>query len=538
MLLLPWLHAFEVLGNIGLPVLLLYPVGTLVLGTLLENTISRKRIQDELFRAERKYRQVHDVLQGVVESPDDVAIVALDRDYRHLVFNNNHRVRMENKWGVGVEAGVNMLECIGDPSDRQRAKGNFDRALAGEAFTIVEEYGGFWYENVCGPLRDDEGYIIGLTLFLTDITKRRMAELKIEQEAVRRRIFIEQSRDGIVVLDLEGKVFEANQGFADMLGYSLQEVLSLHIWDWDVQYSKKGVRGMLECVDDTGDHFESLHRRRDGSLLDVDITSNAASFGEQKLIFCVCRDITGRKRAEKELIRARLEAESSSRVKSEFLANMSHELRTPLNAIIGFSDMLKDSKQPDDKQLRYAVNINYSGRHLLALINDILDLSKVEAGKMELDSVSFSVFQVIDEVITMMGPLASKKSIDPVVEDRFEDGTIFADRLKFKQIIYNLLSNAIKFTPEGGKVSVRVKRIEGGVEVCVRDSGIGIPEDMQKEVFDPFIQVDASDSRIYEGTGLGLSLVKHFVKMHGGRIRLESREGEGSNFTFTIFQGP
>ncbi len=534
MLLLPWPHAFEVLRHIALPVMLLYPAGTVLLGTLLENTLFLKRTRDELVKAERKYRQAHNILQGVVESPEGVAIFALDTEYRHLFFNKNHRVRMEQKWGVTVEEGVNMLECIGESSDRERAKANFDRALAGEAFTIVEEYGEYWYENAYGPLRDDSGHIIGLTLFLFDITKRRRAEIKIEQEAVRRRIFIEQSRDGIVVLDLEGGVFEANQRFADMLGYSSEEVASLHVWEWDAQSSKEKIREILQNVDEAGEHFETVHKRKDGSLLDVDITSNAARFGEQKLIFCVCRDITDRKRAEKELINARMEAEASSRAKSEFLANMSHELRTPLNAIIGFSDMLKDSGLPDDKQLRYAGNINESGRHLLALINDILDLSKVEAGKMELDLVCFSVFQVIDEVITMMGPIASKKGISPVVEDRFEDDTIFADRLKFKQIIYNLLSNAIKFTPEGGNVSVRVKRIDDGVEVCVRDSGIGIPEDMQKEVFDPFTQVDASDSRMYEGTGLGLSLVKHFVKMHGGRVRLESREGEGSTFTFTI----
>ncbi len=534
MLLLPWPHAFEVLRRIALPVMLLYPVGTLLLGTLLENTISRKRVQDELEKAERESRQAHNILQGIMESPETVSILALDRDCRHLSFNENHRVRMEQKWGVTVKAGVNMLDCIGDPSDRERVKANFDRVLAGEAFTIVEEYGGYWYENAYGHLKDDAGNIIGLTLFLTDITKRRKAEIKIEQEAVRRRIFIEQSRDGIVVLDLEGGVFEANQRFADMLGYSSEEIASLHVWEWDAQSSKEEVRERLQYVDGIGEHFETIHCRKDGSLLDVDITSNAAMFGEQKLIFCVCRDISERKRAEEELIRARMEAEASDRSKSEFLANMSHELRTPLNAIIGFSDMLKDSRQPEDKQLRYAGNINESGRHLLALINDILDLSKVEACKMELDPVSFSVFQVIEEVITMMGPLASKKELDMVVENRFEDDIIVADRLKFKQIIYNLLSNSIKFTPEGGNVSVRVKRIDGGVEVCVRDSGIGIPEDMQKKVFDPFTQVDASDSRMYEGTGLGLSLVKHFVKMHGGSVRLESREGEGSTFTFTI----
>ncbi|MBN2109670.1 MAG: PAS domain-containing protein [Methanosarcinaceae archaeon] len=169
-----------------------------------------------------------------MESPEDIAIFALDREYRYLAFNKNHQSMMEKIWGVRIKAGTSILSYLKDPAISEKAKVNFDRVLAGEEFTLIEEYGdpalnGGWYANTYSPLKDDEGNIIGLNLILTDITERKRAEIKIAEEAVRRRVLIEQSSDGIVILDRNGKVFEANQKYADMLGYSPEEVLKLHI---------------------------------------------------------------------------------------------------------------------------------------------------------------------------------------------------------------------------------------------------------------------------------------------------------------------
>jgi len=231
-----------------------------------------------------------------------------------------------------------------------------------------------------------------------------------------------------------------------------------------------------------------------------------------------------------------LELAAASRTKSEFLANMSHELRTPLNSIIGFSEILHDGVfgPVNEKQAKYVNNVLVSGKHLLQLINDILDLSKVEAGKMELDCKDFSVHGAINEVRTLTTSIAAKKRIvlDVSVDESLTK--IYADEGKFKQILYNLLSNAIKFTPEHGSIMVHARQNLDMAEISVTDSGIGISGENQKKLFQPFTQADASTSREYGGTGLGLSLVRKFSELLGGTVWVESEPGKGSTFTFTI----
>jgi signal transduction histidine kinase/DNA-binding response OmpR family regulator len=221
--------------------------------------------------------------------------------------------------------------------------------------------------------------------------------------------------------------------------------------------------------------------------------------------------------------------EEASRLKSEFLANMSHELRTPLNAIIGFSELLIDSPSPMDEGDRlYLETIHKSGQHLLALINDVLDLAKVEAGKMELQIERFSVAQAVRQALATVEPLAGRKAIELVAD--FPDVEVAADSGKFRQILLNLLSNAIKFTPEGGRVSVDAASGPEGVRLTVADTGIGIAPEDHERIFGEFQQVDGGANRRYEGTGLGLALVRRFAELHGGRVWVESAVGKGSRF--------
>jgi len=226
--------------------------------------------------------------------------------------------------------------------------------------------------------------------------------------------------------------------------------------------------------------------------------------------------------------------EVASRHKSEFLANMSHELRTPLNAIIGFSEVLVQGLFGDvnEKQREYLQDVIGSGQHLLSLINDILDLSKIEAGRMELELSAFSFRSALQSGVTIVRERAARNGIALNVEVSDEVGQVEADERKVKQILYNLLSNAVKFTPDGGNVNVTVRRDNGDVRVDVRDNGIGIAESDQQRIFEEFQQVGRERSR--EGTGLGLTLTKRFVELHGGRIWLESAPGQGSTFTFTL----
>jgi signal transduction histidine kinase len=227
--------------------------------------------------------------------------------------------------------------------------------------------------------------------------------------------------------------------------------------------------------------------------------------------------------------------EEASRHKSEFLANMSHELRTPLNAIIGFSEVLIERMFGDlnERQEEYLNDILTSGQHLLSLINDILDLSKVEAGRMELELGEFSLREALENGLTMLKERAGRHGIALGLEIDPGLAVLEADERKVKQVVFNLLSNAVKFTPDGGRVDLSARAVDGEVEIAVRDTGIGIaPEDLP-HVFDEFRQVGQGEAKA-EGTGLGLALAKKFVELHGGRIRAESEVGAGSIFTFTL----
>jgi len=249
-----------------------------------------------------------------------------------------------------------------------------------------------------------------------------------------------------------------------------------------------------------------------------------------------CTDITGHKEAEQALFSAHLAEKEANRAKSQFLATMSHELRTPLNSIIGFSEMLMTGLFGNltEKQNDYVENISCSGYHLLDIINDILDISKIENGKMELDPELFNVCDVVNETIALLLPVASSNGLDIFSRVGKDVDCIRADRLKLKQILSNLLSNAIKFTPPGGNVSLSVEKESDQLLFSVVDTGIGIPEDKLENIFNPFVRVGKFENMETSGTGLGLAIVREMVHLHGGVIHAESESAKGSSFKFKI----
>jgi signal transduction histidine kinase len=232
--------------------------------------------------------------------------------------------------------------------------------------------------------------------------------------------------------------------------------------------------------------------------------------------------------------------EVANQHKSEFLANMSHELRTPLNAIIGFSEVLTERTfgAVNDKQMEYLRDIHSSGQHLLTLINDVLDLSKIEAGRMELDLSCFDLGLLMDNALTLVRERAQRNGLSMSLEVGERLNEWVADARKVKQVVVNLLSNAVKFTPSGGRVRLSARRVENAgkpmAEVSVADTGVGIAPEDQALVFDEFRQAGGDYLRKAEGTGLGLSLAKRFVELHGGTLGVDSRLGEGATFTFTL----
>lgn len=290
-----------------------------------------------------------------------------------------------------------------------------------------------------------------------------------------------------------------------------------------------------------GETFSSVVTLGD-LIFETHYSPHRDSQGQVTGIFGVSIDVTERARAAAALLQAKETAEAANRAKSQFLANVSHELRTPLNAIIGFSEILCDQTRGElnPKQARYAQNALASGRHLLNLINAILDLSKIEAGKMELEISEFLPAGAMREVLQVLSPLAAEKQITLTFSPAEDAPPLTADRNKFKQAFYNLVSNAVKFTPEQGQVEVKTKLRTSSVrghflEIAVADTGVGVRLEDYERIFAQFEQADASFARRQEGTGLGLALTRRIAELHGGTLSVQSDgEGLGSVFRFIL----
>ena len=413
-----------------------------------------------------------------------------------------------------------------------------------------------------------------------DITEHKKAESILE----RYQLISKYAQDIVLLMGRDGRIIEANEAAINAYGYTHDELLSMNIFDLREPETLEKISKQMQLADSEGILFETNHKREDGSTFPVEVSSRGTMIEGRRVLLSIIRDITERKRleeelriawdeleqrvqertaelseakenlevineklkveiaeheqTEKDLLKSKEAAEAAVEAKAAFLANMSHELRTPLNAVIGFSSLLLDDNITQE-QKEDIESIRNGGEALLAIIDDILEFTRAEKEKMELDHQPFSLKHCIEESLDMVAVQASKKGL--TLSQTINYGTpdtIIGDHGRLRQILVNLLTNAVKFTDKGDvSVSVSSKAVEGNqhqIFFNVKDAGIGIPQNRMNEIFEPFAQVERTLSRKRDGVGLGLAITKHLVELMGGKIWTESIQGQGTTFSFTI----
>jgi len=411
---------------------------------------------------------------------------------------------------IGIDNFVTNVRLEGDRSQRLPLKDN------DELYRLSREINGMLNE-----------------IYLTEQEYRKEQELKAQEREMK--ILLDSINELVVFLNSQLNIIWANKAALEYMQTNLQEIVGKYLKYTLNKNEPLSDYLQLEQIFITGKKELGEFTSSDGRIWFVQAIPVTDENGKNIGVLEICTDITERRKAEK-LLQDKQIAELANRAKNEFLANTSHELRTPLNSIIGFSDLLYEQApgELNEKQLKYVGNISKSGKQLLNLINGILDLAKIEAGKLELDYKEFNLFNKINTIRDLLSPIAEKKNIQ--IEFDIDEGIkdISADEDKFTQVIYNLVDNAIKYSYENSLVKIEARKKRDLVEITVKDTGVGVLPEDQNKLFKPFSQGGCFYSKEYQGAGLGLSLVKQIVHLHGGYVWFKSKYGEGSTFAFTI----
>jgi PAS domain S-box-containing protein len=494
----------------------------------------------ESAKSEARYR-------GLLEAAPDAMVVVDERG--EIVLLN---VQAEKQFGYRRDelVGQKVTNIIPEGfAERLMADGTRSaaEALAQQIGTGIElralrkDGSEFPIEIMLSPLESVEGVLV--TAAIRDISVRKDAEIHLAQMEERYRGLLEAAPDAMVVVNQLGEIVLLNVQAEKQFGYRRDELVGQKVKNiipegFAERLIADGLRSAADALaQQMGTGIELAGRRKDGSGFPIEIMLSPLESSDGILVTAAIRDITDRKQSEHALQEKNAEMERATQAKDRFLASMSHELRTPLNGIIGFAEFLSDGKPGslNEKQKEYLEDILASGRHLLQLINDVLDMVKVQAGKLKLNNESFNLRDAMDEVFAVVRPLAVNKHIEMTMTIAPELRTVMLDQQRFRQILYNLLSNAIKFTDEGGRVSI--DGVADGADrflLSIHDSGIGIsPEDMPR-LFTEFEQLETGTDRRYGGTGLGLALTREFVSVMGGTIDVVSQIGRGSTFSVIL----
>ncbi len=463
----------------------------------------------------------------------------ISSDYRYLVLNSAY----SEIFGIPSDNMVSRKVSDFFPANlwENLIKPKLDQALKGNT-AVFEVDGGFrgmgerWMRMHYYPYRAESGEITGIISHGIEITEQKKIEDQLINSERRYRYLVETATDTISILSVDGYFQDINSSILKLTGRSRDELIGKPIDSLDPNFSPERFRLFWADIP-VGENltFETIHRRKDGSEYPVEISARKIMLNGKKQILSVARDITERKHDREQLLEAVRRAEESDRLKSAFLANMSHEIRTPLNGILGFSSLLSEPDISPDSQQKYYSMIKQSGNRLLTTINDLIDISKIEAGMVETEKSAVDINELLDELYSFFKPELSMKGVEFVLEKncRGDCASVETDRGKLYGILMNLLKNAVKFT-ERGSITLGCNCTSDEVKFYVKDTGIGIPADKIDTVFERFMQADQSLTKSYEGSGLGLSICREYSALISGKITVESEYGKGSVFSLLI----
>ena len=489
-----------------------------------DNT-SRWRTEEALIKSEVKYRTL------VTQSPDGIFIMYLSGAFLSvnkamcdlLKYSEEEFLSSVKLWDLLPQKYLPIV------------KRNFASILEGEIpkkaleYEVIGKDGVVHFLAVRSVAYYKDTKIIGMQGIARNITEQKRAEESLKLF----RTLIDRSNDSIELIDLETGCFvDCNEKAFKELGYTREEFLSLNLYTVAPDLTENNFPKRLESIRNLDSLLiEGIHRRKDGSEFPVEINMKYVKL-ERDYIIAVVRNITERKQVEQELISAKEKAEEMNRIKTNFLANMSHELRTPLIGILGYAEFLEE--EIEDKELNRMVKIiSESGKRLNKTLNNILDISKIESDRQQINIKKQDVLKYLAEQIKLFEIAADEKKLTLNFESSEEILNAYIDEELFVSIINNLLSNAIKYT-NTGTIKVTAKLQEDKAVIEIKDTGIGVPQDLQEIIFDPFRQASEGFTRKFEGAGLGLTLVKKYTDLMGGTISLKSQPGYGSNFVLTL----
>lgn len=508
----------------------------LMISSAIRDITERKLTEVRAQAQERQFRQLLDSAPDAMVISDAQGMITMINRKAETLFGYN-REDLSGQF-VGVLVPEANRRVPDDPG-RGYFVSQVYSGLTGaerELYGIDKHGHEFPIEISVAPIETEGGLIIASAI--RDITERKQAEQQLQLANAS----LNMSKNAFFWITASGQVRYVNDFACISLDYSSEELIGKYVWDFAPDFSHEVWPEAWEKLISRGATvFETIHCRKDGTTFPVEVTSNYITSGGEEHNFAFVQDITERKRTERILQEAKEMSDAANRAKSDFLANMSHEIRTPLNAIIGMAYLaMKTDLSP--RQRGYIDKIHFSGGHLLGVISDVLDLSKIEAGKLDIENAVFRLDRLLDNVLTLTGEKASAKDLELVFDVNPGVAQLLrGDSLRLGQILINFTNNAIKFT-EVGRITIRVKKeSETESDVLVRfevqDTGIGLTAEQKSKLFQPFRQADASTTRKFGGTGLGLAISNQLARMMGGETRVESEEGKGSTFWFTARLG-